>query len=91
MPETPEGRKSMAREFLESRAFRIAEQIIKEKTYRAWENTKPEDKETREEIWLILKSFDAMKKQVQTILDDAEVDIAHENYRKQRDMDGRSG
>lgn len=74
IPVAAEHRKSLALEFLNSQAFHIAEDKFREKILIAWENTIPPQKEEREELWYMLKTFNTMKGEVKKILDNAEFD-----------------
>jgi len=75
LPEGLEAQKGLAVEFLESDAFKIAEQSYTRQLINGWINSSPDQEEERERIWYMLKSFQTMKLEVTKILHNAETNI----------------
>lgn len=71
----------MAREFLNSTAFQIAKDKLTEKVHASWLASGPDQKAAREDLYLILKNFEAMEKQIKIILDEAEIEIQRQEYK----------
>ena len=92
LPESPEAQVNLVKSLLDSAAFQIAEERFKERLFNAWISSSPTAKEDRENLYHVAKSFDGLKHELRTILDNANTELAkRENTRRQRDMDSWPG
>lgn len=90
LPGSPEDRQGLARQFLDSTAFKYAKETYEARIVHAWKSSLPHQVDERENLYFMLTGFQAMEEEVVKILSNAEADLLkiqrHENTRGERDL-----